>query len=396
MLTRSVIALLTGAAMALPATGAAETTVTQRQPEQPEQHYAPAITAPDQRPSLSDDRLTIFSPTSNPIRHRIDYEIWDFALKNILISMGPSTRKGAPSPVPLTGSRIKSGPQSRYRLEGSLVLFRFFDKKVVESFTEYRQDLERVASTLDIAALPRNEQLAFWLNLHNVAMMEQIAKEWPVREPREITIGGEPLDEAKFITLSGIPVSLRDIRENIVYRHWKDPKVIYGFWRGEIGMPHLQSYAFTGANVSSLLDVAAADFVNSLRGTQKIYGKLAVSELYAEAAPFYFPDFETDVRVHLTAYAEEPVVDLLAKTVAVRTSISEPDIADLHGGARPPAYLPVQIEGCPTALGDAACGLIIARKLKFDAMERRGQPTGRVFFSNIDLPGDPPNKNAVE
>jgi hypothetical protein len=29
-------------------------------------------------------------------------------------------------------------------------------------------------------------------------------------------------------------------------------------------------------------------------------------------------------------------------------------------------------------------------------MWRRDQPVGRVFFSNIELPGDPPNKNAVE
>jgi hypothetical protein len=296
----------------------------------------------------------------------------------------------------VSGTRLKHGPQSRYRLEGSLVMFRFFDDAVISSFAEYRQDLERVAETLDISTLPRNEQLAFWINLHNVAMMEQIASDWPVRQPREIAIDGVPLDDAKFITLRGIPLSLRDIRENIVYRHWKDPKVIYGFWRGEIGGPQLQSYAFTGANVGSLLDVAAADFVNSLRGTQKQGDRLEVARLYAEVAPFYFPDFETDLRGHLAQYADEPVTELLAKTVAVRASISEPDIADVHGGTRPPAYLRVLIEGCPTAMGDAVCGLIQARKLKFDAMERRGQPTGRVFFSNIDLPGDPPNKNAVE
>ena len=404
MLTRSVIALLAGAAMTVPAMGATETAVSQGQAEQAEQHYVPAIAPPDLRSSHSNERLAIFTPTSDPVRHAIDYEIWDYALKNILISMGPSTRQGAPSPAPLTGSRIKSGPQSRYRLEGSLVLFRFFDKKVVESFTEYREDLERVAGTLDIAALPRNEQLAFWLNLHNVAMMEQIAKEWPVREPREITIGGEPLDEAKFITLRGIPVSLRDIRENIVYRHWKDPKVIYGFWRGEIGMPHLQAYAFTGANVGSLLDVAAADFVNSLRGTQKIYGKLAVSELYAEVAPFYFPDFETDVRAHLAGYAEESVVGLLAETDRTVATIREYDIADLHGGARPPGILPVtSIPGdatnrpnCGERWGQAACDVLYARALKLQRMKRRDQPTGRVFFSNIDLPGDPPNKHAVK
>ncbi|MXP38260.1 DUF547 domain-containing protein [Erythromicrobium ramosum] len=388
----------------MPTLAAAETPETHQRSDRNDLHFVPGVATADSQNSRADERLAIFTPTSDPIRHKIDYEIWDHALKHILISMGPSTRQGAPSPVPPPGTRLKSGPQSRYRLEGSLVLFRFFDRQVIESFTEYRQDLERVVETQDISALSRNEQLAFWLNLHNVAMMEQIAKEWPVREPREIAIGGQPLDEAKFITLRGIPVSLRDIRENIVFRHWKDPKVIYGFWRGEIGMPHLQSYAFTGANVSSLLDVAAADFINSLRGTQKIYGKLAVSELYAEVSPFYFPDLEKDLRAHLANYAEEPVVELLAKTDQTVASIREADIADLHGGSRPTSYQPVVSEQglvtdrpiCTERFGQAACDVLFARSLKLQRMQRRDQPTSRVFFSNIDLPGDPPNKNAVE
>lgn len=267
MLPIYMIALLTGAALGLPAIAVAETPSTQLQADRTDQHFVPAVAALDARASFADEGLAVFAPTATPVQQTIDYEIWDFALKNMAISMGPSNRKGARRPDPPTGTRLTSGPQSRYRLEGSMVLFRFFDKAVIDSFTEYRQDLERVADTVDISSLPRNEQLAFWLNLHNVALMEQIAQEWPVREPREITLGGVSLDDAKFITLRGIPASLRDIREQIVFRHWKNPKVIYGFWRGDIGGPALQPHAFTGANVSSLLDVAAADFVNSLRGT---------------------------------------------------------------------------------------------------------------------------------
>ena len=396
MLPKFVIVLLAWPCLCVPAITAAETPEGRLPTEREASHSPHGLSPGGNSASSPDNQLAIFAPTTDPIRHSIDYDIWDFALKNILISMGPSDRQGAPRPEPLSGTRIKHGPQSRYRLEGSMVMFRFFDQDVIASFAEYRQDLERVADTLDIATLPRNEQLAYWINLHNVALMEQIAKDWPVRQPRDIKMDGVPLDEAKFITLRGIPVSLRDIREEIVFRHWKDPKVIYGFWRGEIGGPQLQAYAFTGANVGSLLEVAAADFVNSLRGTQKRGNRLDVAQLYAEVAPFYFPDFQTDLRAHLVQYADEPVVELLAMTTDVRAAISEADIADLHGGARPPSYIPVQTPGCPTAFHDAVCGVLAARALKLREMERRGESTGRVFFSNIDLPGDPPNKNAVE
>jgi len=368
-------------------------------------HFVPALDEMAQQQRSIDERLAIFAPTTDPIRHKIDYEIWDWALKNIVVSMGPPDRKWAIRPSPSIGTMIKQGPQSPYRLEGSLVLFRELDKDVIASFTEYRQDLERVAETLDISALPRNEQLAFWLNLHNVALLEQLSRAWPLREPAEVTIDGVPLDEAQFINLRGIPVSLRDIREKIVYRHWKNPKVIYGFWRGEIGGPELQRHAFTGANVGSLLDIAAADFVNSLRGTQKRGDRLEVARLYAEVAPFYFPDFETDLRAHLAHYADAPVAELLTSTSTTRASLSETDIADLHGGARPPGYLFAgslpgamddPLAGWSERLGQAAFELLQARARKLANMQRRGQPIGRVFFSNIDLPGDPPNKNAVE
>lgn len=406
MVPKLVIALTAGAVAAAPATAS---DVLASAPARPVAdsglHYIPGVGDGTSQQRSIQDHLAVFTPTTNPMRHTIDYEIWDFALKHIVLPMGPPDRKWARRPDPAMGTRIKQGAQSEYRLEGSLVMFRFLDPSIIASFTEYRQDLERVADTLDIAALPRNEQLAFWLNLHNVAMMEQIAQAWPVREPQDITVGGAPLDEARFITLRGVPVSLRDIRENIVFRHWKDPKVIYGFWRGEIGGPELQRHAFTGANVSSLLDVAALDYVNSLRGTQKLGETLAVSTLYTEVAPFYFRNFETDLRAHIGKYAEEPVKEILAETRVVKASISEADIADLHGGARPPNYLFASslpgamddpLTGWSERMGQGAFELLQDRARKLTNMHRRDQPVGRVFFSNIDLPGDPPNKNAVE
>jgi hypothetical protein len=405
MVPKHLIALVASTVLAAPAL-ASELVVDQTpQPVDPGLHYVPTIAEAASKQRSIDDHLAAFAPTTDPIRHTIDYEIWDWALKNIVVTMGPPNRQSASRPDPIIGTRIKQGPQSRYRLEGSLVLFALLDKPVIDSFTAYRQDLEAVTETLDISALPRDEQLAFWLNLHNVALLEQIAREWPVREPGAIKLGGVPLDEARFITVRGVPVSLRDIRENIVFRHWKDPKVIYGFWRGEIGGPELQRHAFTGANVSSLLDIAAADFVNSLRGVQKRGNRLDVAALYAEVAPFYFRDFEPGLRAHLAKYAEEPVTQLLSKASITSAAISAPDIADLHGGSRAANYifgaaLPGAMDdpwiGWSEKMGQAAAVVLGERERKLQTMHRRGQPVGRVFFSNISLPGDPPNKNAVE
>ncbi|MEO0906650.1 MAG: DUF547 domain-containing protein [Pseudomonadota bacterium] len=350
----------------------------------------PAATPP--RPARAE--FAQFTPTNDPIRHRIDYAIWDYALKNIVISMGPSNRRTAGSLPPAYGTRIRQGHNSRYRLEGSLVSFLWLDDEVISSLTEYRRDLESVPDTLDLAMIPRNEQLAFWINLHNVALLEQLALHWPVRQPRSLEIDGVLLDDAKVITVQGVSMSLKELRENIVYANWRDPKVIYGFWRGEIGSPALQRDAYTGANVSSLLDLAADDYVNSLRGTQKSGSRLDVSTLYEETRAFYFPDFEQDVRTHLSDYARSDVTEILGETETMRASIREFDIADLSGGKRLASYLFVDGESPRAPQG--LIELLRQRETKLDNMRRRDEMTGQVIFSNIDLPGDPPNKNAVQ
>lgn len=339
--------------------------------------------------SPEDDTLAIFAPSKTPGPDRIDYSIWDEAMKNIVISMGPSLREGAPRPDPSFGSRRQYGHVSRYRLEGTRVMFSFLDAKVIASFTEYREDLENTANIVDIQSLSRNEQLAYWINLHNVAMVEQIANAWPVRQPREIRIDGVPLDQARFITVEGVRLSPRDIREKIVYRHWQDPLVMYGFWRGEIGGPSLQREAFNADNVARLLVRGADDFVNSLRGSQDQGGTLQVSEFYREAAPYFFPDFEKDLRAHLTRYADAKTNALLTATRGAQAVINEHDIADIEGGVREPSYQNITSDGTSISfrIPQSVAALLKERETKFQEIIREGR-TGTVTFSNLDLPGE--------
>ncbi len=338
---------------------------------------------------LGEAQLATFAPSNTPNNDKIDYSIWDEAMKNIVISMGPSLRESAPRPDPSFGSRRQYGHVSRYRLEGTRVMFSFLDADVIASFTEYRKDLENTADIVDIQSLSRNEQLAFWINLHNVALVEQIANAWPIRQPREIKIDGVALDEARFITVEGVKLSPRDIREKIVYRHWKDPKVIYGFWRGEIGGPSLQREAFNADNVERLLIRGAADFVNSLRGTHELGGRLQVSELYKESAPFFFADFERDLRAHIALHADEATAALLAKTSGVEPVVREYDIADLEGGVREPTYQNITSNGVSTSfrIPQSMAALLRERETKFQEIIRKGR-TGTVTVSPTSQAGE--------
>lgn len=349
-----------------------------------------------------DAEFARFIPSGQPNPNRIDYSVWDEAMRNLVFPMGPSLRQTPGRPDPGMGSRVAYGHNSRYRLEGNRIMFSFFNEEVISSFAEYRADLERTASLVDIASLSRNEQLAFWINLHNVAVIEQIAKAWPLRQPRELKLGGVPMDEAKFITVQGVRMSPRDIRTQIVYPNWRDPKVIYGFWHGDIGGPSIQRAAFTADNVGDLLDRGAREFVNSLRGTQKSGDMLEVSTLFEEARPHFFADWPNDIRAHIDAFANTEVKEILAQTSSATPSIYEADIADLAGGVREPTYSNITTTGrdgierqASFRVPQGMARLLSEHATKIERIIREGR-TGTVTVRNIDLPGQEPVETEVK
>ena len=283
------------------------------------------------------NELAQFRPAEDREDHQIDYTFFDEALQWFVVPMGPSTRQGAPRVEPRLGTRRIYGHESRFRLEGNRVAFSYFNDDIRASLTEYRQDLERVGGELDLTRIPRNEQLAFWLNLHNVAVIEALAYEYPLMQPALRSFGSNkaPLDDAKLVTVAGVELSPRDIRERIVFPNWRDPKVIYGFWRGEIGGPTLQRVAFSADNVNQMLSFSAEEFVNSLRGVENTGKTLRVSKIYEEAAPFFF-ESDSDLRAHLNAFARDDVKKVIGKTERTITNEYALDVADLARGERDP------------------------------------------------------------
>lgn len=279
-----------------------------------------------------------FAPKAQSKRTRIDYAIWDEALGNVVLDLGPSSRQRASRPQAQTGTRRVRGHKSAYRLEGSRVTFAYMSDEYREGLTLYRQDLESVASQVDITRLSRDEQLSYWLNLHNTAIIEKIALNYPTQRPSNIRIQVDgtkySLDDAPFLNVRGTKMSLRDIREQIVYANWSDPKVIYGFYRGNIGSPMLPSYAYKASNLDYVLDRNAREFVNALRGFNQTLNHRNVSEIYEETRPYYFPAFDRDLESHLLKYADEAVKPEIQSGKPFRLDRYDDMISDLSGGQR--------------------------------------------------------------
>ncbi|MFN6933952.1 MAG: DUF547 domain-containing protein [Tsuneonella sp.] len=321
-----------------------------------------------------------FAPSDDRVATRLDFSVWDTALNWFVLRMGPSLREYAPRPDRSMGTNLVYGHDSPYRLEGNRVAFSLMTDDMRQAVAAYRRELQELPDTVPLARLSRNEQLAFWINLHNAAMIEAIAQSYPVKSPSVVRFEGSmlPLDETPFIEVAGVKMSPRDIRTRIVYPNWRDPIVMYGFWHGEIGGPSLSRNAFTADNLGEELGAAAREFVNSLRGTQKSGDRLLVSRLYLEGRPHYFSNWPQDLRAHLLSYSDDNVAALIGSTSQVDASIVETDIADLSKGEREPEYTNIVSEAGPTldTISTGVIGRLLAeRKEKIDRIVREAKVT---------------------
>lgn len=330
--------------------------------------------------------FAVFEPKADGRAVAIDYGIIDDALDLIVLNTGPSLRTAAPSRTPQAGTRLVSGHKSKVRLEGNKVFFSQFDRPTTQSFREYADSLIAIGNQIDITSLPRNDQLAYWFNLHNILVIATIAEQYPESRPRTIKIAGQPFHDAKMATIQGVDLSLSDIRRNIVYRYWSDPRVMYGFFHGDLASPNIRDRAWRGDNLDRGLNSNAREFVNSLRGVSEGRQNTLISPLFYEAQPGLFPDWPSDLRQHLRQFAKEDVELILLKNKPVGPRQYEDRTADLVGGAPKSQLSPVDTADPARNYSTSPEFAEMAREMqqKFETLRKEGQLSTRVII--IDQP----------
>lgn len=266
--------------------------------------------------------------------NRIKYDDLDLLLKQTILQTGRSNHKPASKPAIITGTRVSYGNSKPSRLEGNRALFHQQTDELQRVSKALRDTMLAMPERIDFSTLSKNEQLAFWLNLHNIIVYQEIATRYPITDLRPVMGGCEGKKsiycQQKY-TLSGKSISLQDIRDHII-QNWNDPLVIYGFYLGAVGTPNARAGAFTGENVWRGLHENAVDFIHSVRGTRLRSGKrLAVSEYYSRFST-YFPDFEKNLLTHIKEYAEPAYAAKLDNVKKLQATINDWNIADLYNG----------------------------------------------------------------
>ena len=267
----------------------------------------------------------------------IDYRDLDSLLDTVVLYTGRSDRKKASSTRSTTGTRMKIKVNRATINEGNRFYFEVFENNPQnqQTINKIRRRLENIPAAFPLEKFSREEQLAYWINLYNIAIIEEIVKIYPEPELEDLLVGQDAILSNKILNVAGVPLSLDDIQFTILRQNYdNDPLIIYGLYQGIIGGPNIRKSAYTGKYVYADLIDNAMEFINSNRGTYSKNGRtFRASSLYERNAA-YFPDFNADLTEHLLTYLEGDERADLEKATKITADIDDWTVTDLYGSTR--------------------------------------------------------------
>ncbi len=272
-------------------------------------------------------------------KYVIGYDDLTGLLKTVVVDVGRSSREVAAPPQGTTGTMMKSKVKRTTANEANRFYFETFQNndEARQLLATIKTSLEILPDEVSLEYFSRDEQLAYWLNLYNVTMLNELVEVFPKKKLKKVLTGKKSILSQKLLTVAGVPLSLNDIQFTILKDNYdNNPLVIYGLYQGIIGGPNIRKRAYTGKDVWRALANNAIEFVNSNRGTygsSKSTSVFQVSSLY-DRAGLYFPDFNSDLSAHLTEYLEGDELGMLAKATKLKPNINDWTITSLAGNYR--------------------------------------------------------------
>ena len=175
------------------------------------------------------------------------------------------------------------------------------DLAKLNAYLEYLQ-------ALDPRTYARAEQKAYWINLYNTLTVKVVTDAYPVDSIKEIHQGWIPLIGPwgdVHAQVAAQPLTLDNIEHGILRPIWQDARIHYAVNCASIGCPNLATEPYTSANMESLLDAAAREYVNHPRGVDFVDDDFIVISSIYDWWILDFGNSANGVLAHLITYADE-------------------------------------------------------------------------------------------
>ena len=320
-------------------------------------------------------------------KYAINYDDLTAMLKTVVVDVGRSSREKAAPSHAATGTRMKASVKRSTQNEANRFYYETFEgnDEAQQLLKGIQKSLEQVPTEVSLEYFSRDEQLAYWLNLYNVTVLNEIVQVYPKRNLKKILVGKKSIFSKKLLTVAGVPLSLNDIQYTILKQNYdNNPLIMYGLYQGNIGGPNIRKNAYTGKDVHRALTNNAIEFINSNRGTQSKDEKVfRVSSLY-DRNRVYFSDFNADLTTHLLGHLKGYELQDLKAASILKPDINDWTVTDLGGTYRDlgatfadnNAALLDSVKGTTPMDGGGVMGAAVGAGSS--SLASKGKPTNRI------------------
>lgn len=281
------------------------------------------------------EKYAKFSAFTEHSKLEMDFSIVDQLLHAGVMNMGPSSRTYAKKLGPSTGTRFTQTIDGATENEANRFFYESL-KKDQKKILKLRKELETIPSLTPLNQYTKEAQLAYWLNLYNVTLINELAVIYPLNNLKPVLTGEESILDRKILSVDNVQLSLNDIQYGVLPTLYPDSTLyIYGLHQGIKGSPNIRTKAFTAREVNQKLKENAQEFVNSNRGTQFNGGEgvIRVSSFYKRNSQL-FPDFDESMKSHLLQFADKSIHELIENATSFKADISNWRINDFYGSIR--------------------------------------------------------------
>lgn len=164
-----------------------------------------------------------------------------------------------------------------YRLWGDL-LAKYYDPAKGMNYKALKADdkktldeLRRQLAQVDVGALPRNDQLAYWINLYNISVVNVVVENYPVKSIRDIStdfIAHLNVFKKPYVQTRRGAISLNDVENDKIRDAFKDARIHFAINCAARSCPPIRPEPFVGERLSEQLDDQTRTFLNGPHGVR--------------------------------------------------------------------------------------------------------------------------------
>ena len=172
--------------------------------------------------------------------------------------------------------------------------------------TQLRAYLNWLRKNVPTKDRPRTERLAYWINLYNAFTIELILRNYPVKSIRDIrTQSAESPWKIDFINLPTAKLSLDNVENDIIRKHFLEPRIHFALVCAAVSCPPLRREAYLSNRLSVQLEDQARRFLQDPTKNRTKNKQLHISELFK----WFEEDFKQGGGVlnYISKYVKSPL-----------------------------------------------------------------------------------------